>query len=135
MKTIRLNKSILGFGAILVLAIGFSSSAFAGPSSQFWDQQERNRANLAKKAESAKPVDASAMVCPNCKTTKIEQFSGTNGPGRFAPHYTVVGKKHECPTCTGVISTVNGKTTNEMKDNCPICAKAKAAGATCCTTS
>ncbi len=134
MKTITLK--VLGWGSALVLVAGLTSSAIAGPGPQFWQQQDKIRAENAAKAkaaaQAAKPAETPAMACANCKTTKVEEFSGTNGPGRFAPHYTVIGTKHECASCGGAVTTVRGNATNDMKANCPICAKAKAANAACC---
>lgn len=124
MKNSRLIQGFLGLGTVLTLAVGLTSTAFAGPSSQFWDQQERNRANLAKKAESAKPTDAPAMACAACKTTEVRQDRTTGANGRLTVTHDLVGTKHACATCGGAITVVHGKTTNDMKGNCPICAKA-----------
>jgi hypothetical protein len=128
-------KNILGWGSVLALAAGFTSSAIAGPGPQYWQQMERARAERAKAAvvaPTAKPADTPAMACASCKTSKVEEFSPMNVSGKYAPHYTTVGSKHECSACGGAVATVRGKTTNDMKANCPICAKAKTAGAACC---
>lgn len=136
MKTI--TQKILGWGSGLVLVAGLTTSAIAGPGPQFWQQQEQLRAQNAAKAKAAaavaKPADTPAMACAACKTTKVEEFSAMNVSGKYAPHYTTIGAKHECSACGGAVATVRGKTTNDMTANCPICAKAKAATAACCTT-
>ena len=135
MKTI--TQKMLGWGSALVLVAGLTSSAIAGPGPQFWQQQEQLRAQNAAKAKAAatvaKPAETAAMACAACKTAKVEEFSATNVSGKYAPHYTTIGSKHDCAACGGAVATVRGKTTNDMKANCPICAKAKAAGAACCT--
>ena len=124
MKNSHFIKNVLGLGSVLTLAIGLTSSAFAGPSSQFVAQQEKNRANLAKKTEAAKPADASAMTCPNCKTTEVRVDRTTGANGRLSVTHDFEGTKHACATCGGAITVIRGTTTNDMKGNCPICAKA-----------
>jgi len=135
MKTI--TQKILGWGSALVLVAGLTSSAIAGPSPQFWQQQEQLRAQNAAKAKAAavagKPVDASAMVCASCKTTAVREFHAGNAGGKVPARDEVVGSKHTCSACGGAVTTVRGNTTNDMTANCPICAKAKAASAACCT--
>jgi len=133
MKTIRCRKSAIGFSAIVALAV--ASFTFAGPGPQFWAQKESDRAANAKKtpttaatADTAKPAPTPSMVCPNCKTRVHEETSPAVA-GRFPPHYTAIGLRHYCNTCGGYITTVRGKTTNDMKGNCPICAKSSP---TCC---
>lgn len=130
-------KNLLGWGSILALVAGFTSSAIAGPGPQYWAQQNaaaKARADAAKQtaAAPAKPADTPSMACAACKTSAVQEFSPMNVSGKYAPHYTTVGSKHECASCGGEVATVRGKTTNSMKDNCPICAKAKTASAPCC---
>lgn len=128
---------ILGWGSALVLIAGFVTSAIAGPGPQYWQQQEQIRAANAKAkaaAVAAQPKAIAVMACGNCKTSVVEEFSALNVSGKYAPHYTPIGARHECASCGGAVATVRGKTTNDMKANCPICAKAKAASAVCCTT-
>lgn len=130
-------KNILRWDSALALVAGFTATAIAGPSPQYWQQMEILRAENAKKPQSFAPATKpaeTAMPCGNCKTTKVEDFSATNISGKLAPHYTVVGAKHECATCGGAMATVRRKTTDDMTGNCPICAKAKAAGTACCNT-
>lgn len=127
-------KNVLGWGSILAL-IGFTSAAIAGPGPQFWQEQAalaKARADAAKKSAvaPAKAADTPAMSCTRCKTTKVQELS--NFAGKFPPSYRTIGSKHECAACGGTVATVRGKTTNEMKDDCPICAKAKTADAVCC---
>ena len=128
------SKEVLGWGVALVLAAGLTS-AIAGPGPQYWQQQDKIRAENAAKAQAAqtaRPADPPAMACASCKTTKVEEFSAMNVSGKYAPHYTTIGSKHECASCGGAVATVRGRTTNDMKANCPICAKARAASAACC---
>ena len=61
------------------------------------------------------------------------EFHAGNAGGKVPARDEVVGSKHTCSACGGAVTTVHGNTTNDMKANCPICAKAKAAGAACCT--
>ena len=123
MKNILVIKNLLGLGTILTLAVGLSSSVLAGPSSQFVAQQEKNRADLAKKANAAKPADSPTMACAACKTTEVREDHATGANGRIGFTHDLVGTKHACATCGGAITVVRGKTTNDMKGNCPICAK------------
>lgn len=135
MKNSRVVKSVLGLGSVLALTLGLGCSAFAGPGPQFWQQQEKIRAeNAAKKAATpaAKPADTPAMACPHCKTKVFEESSFTNVSGKIAPHSTVIGRRHYCDGCRGYITKVRSNVTDEMKRNCPICAKA---GPTCCSVS
>ena len=144
----------IGLGSVLALAISLSTSVFAGPGPQYWAQMEQIRAENAAKAKAAKakavtaaevpaakpaaavptakPADTPAMACPRCKTKVLEEFSFTNVSGKIAPHSTVIGKSHSCDGCSGVVTVTRGKVTDEMKRNCPICAKA---GPNCCSTS
>jgi hypothetical protein len=124
MKTIRLSKNIIGFSAMLALAIGFTTSMFAGPGPQFWAQQAKNRADLAQKAEAAKPAATPAMACASCQTTDIREFHPEGAGGKVPARSDLVGTKHECAMCGGAITVVRGVTTNDMKGNCPTCAKA-----------
>lgn len=131
MKTSQLIRT-LGLGSALALIAGITNSAYAGPGPQYWQQMEQLRAaNAARKAavktDSAKPA---AMACAACKTSIVTEYSTRNVSGKFAPHFMPVGTKHECAACVGAITKVRGKTTNEMKANCPTCAKA---GPGCCS--
>jgi hypothetical protein len=86
-------------------------------------------AKSAAVVSAAKPADTPAMACAHCKTKVLEEFSFTNVSGKIAPHSTAIGKSHSCDGCSGVVTVARGKVTDEMKRNCPICAKA---GPTCC---
>ena len=136
MKTI--TKTILGWGSVLALVAGITSSATAGPGPQDWQQQEKIRAETAAKAkaaaaQAAKPADIPAMACADCKTEAIREYRSSQAGGKIAARFDAVGTKHTCSACGGAVTTVRGNTTNDMTANCPICAKAKAASTTCCT--
>lgn len=131
-------QTALGWGSVFALVAGFTSTAIAGPGPQYWTQMEKTRAENAAKAKaaaSAAKAEVATMACASCKTTMVEEFSFTNVSGKIAPHYLRIGSKSECSACGGAVVTVRGKTTDEMKSNCPICAKAKTSKAACCTTS
>lgn len=133
MKTTILNKDLLRLSSVLVLTIGLSSSIFAGPGPQFWAQQAANakaRADAAKNAPT-KTAGALAMACPSCTTIGVTQHPQSMTGGKVPAFDAPVGTKHACATCGGAITTTRGKTTSDMKDNCPICTKANP---TCCTT-
>lgn len=133
MNLSRLTRSTLGIGTVLTLAIGIGTSAVAGPSPQYWQMMEKSRAeNAVRKVASAEKAKPAAMACEKCKTSVVTEFSPTNVSGKWAPHYTPVGSKHECSACGGTIARVRGKTANDMKANCPTCAKTVP---TCCTLS
>ena len=131
------TQKILGWGSALVLVAGLTSTAIAGPGPQFWQQQDKIRSENAAKAkaaaQAAKPADTPAMACASCKTTDVRdsKYVGPGGKGHM--EWFTVGTKHSCSACGGAVTTVRGKTTNDMTANCPICAKAKAANAACCT--
>lgn len=129
MKTIILNGKIIGFGAMLALALGLSSSAIAGPGPEYWAARTREQAERTKKAEVSKPATP-AMACASCQTTAIRQFYPAAAGGKVPASYGRVGTKHECALCGGAITVVRGVTTNTMKTNCPTCAQAVP---NCCT--
>ena len=130
MKT-NLNK-ILGWGSVLALVAGFTSTALAGPGPQFWQQQDKVRAENAAKAKAAAPVDAPAVACASCKTSDVTEFRSSQAGGKVPGRYDKIGTKHECAMCGGATTTVRGKTTSDMKANCPVCAEVTR---TCCKTS
>lgn len=122
MKNIRIIKNAIGSGTILALIVGFGSSAFAGPSPQFWAQQERNRADIASRQQAAKPADKQAMTCPTCQTTAIRVFHPSGFDGKVPSYYEPVGKKHTCAHCgMGSITVVDGVKTNSMTRGCSMC--------------
>jgi hypothetical protein len=125
-------KNMLGLGSVLALAISIGSSAFAGPSPQYWQQMERIRAeNAAKRAvASANTAKPGAMVCDKCKTTPVTEYRPSQAGGKVPARFDRVGTKHTCDGCGGAITSVRGKTTNDMKANCPTCAPA---GPGCCS--
>lgn len=129
-------KNLLGWGSVLALVVGFNSSAFAGPGPQYWQQQERLRAERAAQKQTAAPTEktpAAAMTCTSCKTSLVTEYRPTNVSGKLAPGFTPVGSKHECAACGGAIKRVRGQVTDDMKSNCPICAQAKTEKAACCS--
>ena len=141
--TIMKNQCVIktiGLGSGVALAIGLSISAFAGPGPQYWTQMEQIRAENAAKAKAAttaevpaaKPADTPAMACAHCKTTPITEYRPSDFGPRVLGHFERVGTKHSCKGCTGSITSVGGKLTDEMKRSCPICTKT---GPTCCRVS
>jgi hypothetical protein len=108
MKTIL--KNMLGWGSALALVAGCTSTAVV-------------------------PGNKAAMACTNCKTELISEYRPSPLSGKIPDRYVTIGSKHECAACGGAITTVRGKPTDDMKSNCPICAKAKTSNAACCTTS
>src|SRR6266496_1816010 len=117
MKTI--TKSILGYGSALALAAGLTSSAIAGPGPQYWAHRANDAKNRPAKTETAKPSETRAMACLNCKTVDATEYRPSMAGGKVPSRYDKVGAKHTCSTCGGAISTVRGKTTSDMKGNCP----------------
>ena len=83
MKTMRLTKNAIGLSAMLALAIGLTTTSFAGPSPQFWNQQAMNHPKHVQPAESTKPADLPAMACAACKTTDILEFHPSNAGGKI----------------------------------------------------
>jgi hypothetical protein len=130
-------KNALGWGSVFALVAGFSSTAMAGPGPQYWQQMEKIRAENTAKAHAATPAatPAAKPACVSCKTDAIREFRPSALSGKIPDRYVTIGSKHECAACGGAITTVRGKTTDDMKSNCPICAKANASKTSCCTTS
>lgn len=124
---------MLGFGTVLALTLGIGSSAFAGPSPQYWQQMEKIRAeNATMRVASAKTPKPGAMACEKCKTTPVTEYRPSQAGGKVPARFDRVGTKHTCDACGGAITSVRGKVTNDMKTNCPTCGKA---APTCCTVS
>ncbi len=130
MKALRVVKNSLGPGSVLALIIGLASSAFAGPGPQFWQQQEKIRAENAAKAKAAaptataatKPADTPAMACPTCKTKNFVDVAPPNAANKFALRAVTAGTKHYCASCGGgAITVVQGKATDEMKRDHAAC--------------
>ena len=120
------NKATLVTATVMAaLSLGLVSSTFAGPGPQYWAQQH------AKAVAAAEAKEQPKMGCPNCKDSVVTTLQSAAG-GKAQMRTTVVGAKHVCKSCGGEIKTVQGKTTNDMKANCPICAKA---GPDCCKVS
>lgn len=131
MNLSRLTRSTLGFGTVLALAIGIGTSAFAGPSPQYWQMMEKIRAeNAVRKVASADKAKPAAMACDKCKTTSVTEYRPSQAGGKVPARFDRVGTKHTCDACGGAVTSVRGKTTTDMKANCPTCAKAVP---TCCT--
>lgn len=127
-------KSILGLGSVLALMIGIGSSAFAGPSPQYWQQMEKIRAENAAKVKtvaSGKTAKPGAMACEKCKTTAVTEYRPSQAGGKVPARFERVGTKHICDACGGSITSARGMAiTNDMKAKCPTCANAVPA---CCT--
>lgn len=130
------TQKILGWGSALILVAGLVSNAIAGPGPQFWQQQDKIRAENAAKAkaaaQAAMPADKPAMACASCKTTDVRDSKYVSPGSKGHVEWTTIGTKHSCSACGGAVTSVRGKTTNDMTANCSICAKAKAASAACC---
>jgi hypothetical protein len=132
MKTFILP-SAAGVSLSLLASALLASLALAGPSPQYWQQQEKIRAENAKaRAATVTPAQPAAMACASCKTTRVEEFSAINVSGKYAPHHTTVGSRHECAACVGVVVTVRNRTINDMKANCAVCAQARGVATACC---
>lgn len=134
MNTSRIT-AILSLTAWAVLGLGFGNSASGGPGPQYFQQMERirtrNAAQQSSTAAAAKPGQAPAGACPNCRTTALQESAFHNASGKIAPRAVVVGKIHSCGGCTGVITQRAGHTRDEMNRTCPVCAKA---APNCCST-
>lgn len=115
-------------GLGLLLSALLSSSATAGPSPEFWLQRARD----LEAARKPTPTKSVQMACVNCKTTSITEFRPGGAAGKIPARHERVGSKHTCSTCRGEITTVRGRTTNGMQDDCPVCQQAKTEAAPCC---
>jgi predicted RNA-binding Zn-ribbon protein involved in translation (DUF1610 family) len=110
----RLVTKFFALSSLVVLALG--SSAPAGPS--------RPASPIATVA----PAPAVVMVCSACKTAAVTEHRVLANPKVQVVSYTI-GSIHACSHCGGEIATVNGKTTDSMLHNCPMCG---ASAALCC---
>ena len=120
MKTRRWNV-IIAF--VVTLLFGLKSSALAGPGPQYWAQQRAKTVPAAEAKEQAK------MSCPKCKDSAVKTIRAAVPGGKRPARSEVIGAKHTCAACGGEIKTIQGKTTNDMKLNCLVCAKAES---NCC---
>ena len=126
------SHSAAGRSLGLFLALVLAGSAYAGPGPQYWQRAQLQDEQNAAVATAAEPVAAMPGIgCSKCTTQPVQQFSSSNSSGKLAPHATTVGAKHSCDMCGGTITTINGKTSNQMMDNCPTCAKTNP---NCCST-
>lgn len=128
MKT---NKSSLVTVALVAaLSLDFVNSTFAGPGPQYWAQQH------AKAVAAADVKEQPKMPCAKCKDSPVMKPVYGYFPGGEIDDYriqwTTVGTKHACANCGGPITSIEGKTTNSMQSNCPVCTKA---GRGCCEIS
>lgn len=126
MKTIRLSKNVIGFSSMLALTIGLTSSVIAGPGPQFWQQQEKIRAENAAKAQAAavaaKSADTTAMACASCKATDVTEYRSSQAGGKVPARYDKVGTTHTCAHCgMGSITVVKGVKTDSMTRGCAMC--------------
>jgi hypothetical protein len=125
-----------GTGLVLIALAAVAGAAFAGPSPQYWQQQDKPRGKAVAKTPAAQPPakhQPAPMLCPSCKISVVTEYAATNVSGKFAPHFAPVGSKHECTTCGGAITKIRGSVTDQMKGNCPICGKAKPELRSCCS--
>lgn len=132
MKNLRVIKGIFGLGSVLVLALGLGSWAFAGPGPQFWQQQEKIRAENAAKsnaATTATPAATPAMACPTCKTRIYEEPAVPNPADKTRPRPAKIGTRHYCDNCKGFITSLPGQVTDQMQRS-----HAECTTAACCTT-
>ena len=122
----RIYCGYVRMSCIVAFSASITLSAIAGPGPQYWAQQH------AKAVAAADAKAQSAMTCPKCKDGVVTVLAPGTAGGKIPAHAVTVGTKHVCDTCGGEIKSVQGKTTNEMKANCPICAKA---APSCCKLS
>jgi hypothetical protein len=122
------TRSFPAVGLGLFLSALLSSSAIAGPGPEFWLQRARD----LEAARKPTPIKAAPMACANCKTTAITEFRPGGAAGKIPARHERIGSKHTCSSCRGEITTVRGRTTNGMQDDCPVCQQAKTEAASCC---
>ena len=120
----RISSGYARVSGIVAFSASITLSAIAGPGPQYWAQQH------AKAAAAADAKAQPAITCPKCSDSVVTVF--TSGGGKTPARPSIVGQKHTCKACGGEIKSVQGKTTNEMKSNCPVCTKAQPA---CCKLS
>jgi hypothetical protein len=132
MKTTCFIRNALGLGTILALAGSLGPSAFAGPGPQYWQQMQLHQDQATATTSVAAPAKTAPNAgCSKCETQVVQQFSAGNVSGKSAQHSSTVGAKHTCANCGGTITTINGKTSNQMMENCPVCGKTSP---NCCMT-
>ena len=108
----------------LFLSLVLAGSAYAGPGPQYWQQVRLQHEQSAAVAPTVAPAAVDPKLdCSKCRTQPVQQFSSSNPSGKLSPHSATVGAEHSCKSCDGVITTIKGKTSNQMAGNCPVCAK------------
>lgn len=99
----------------LIVSGLLATAALAGPGPQYWN---RPVAKPAQKSESAsKPETSNPAKCSGCKTTPIWGASDRGPAGKGVAGARLVGSRHECARCPGVVSTEKGKANDTMTHN------------------
>lgn len=104
----------------LLIAAGFASAliAQAGPPSDFFARMQ------PKKQTVTAPAPAPTMPdCAGCKSESIRQTVFRGPPHRSHVESVVVGLRHECSACTGVIVVRQGKVIRDTMQRAPACAE------------
>lgn len=113
----RIYSGYVRVSCIVALSASITLSAIAGPGPQFWAQQH------AKAAAASDTKAPPAMACPKCKDGVVTVLTPGSAGGKIPARAVTVGNKHACDGCGGEIKSNQGKTTSDMRSNCPVCAK------------
>jgi hypothetical protein len=121
MKTPFLNRNAAGVSLGLFISAVFASHAIAGPGPQYWQQQDKIRAENAAKAkapvaEPAKPAAAPTHLCAGATVVPVTAMKSLQSNGRPPLVAVQIGTKtvcHMCPVTTAVRtnSQANGRGT------------------------
>lgn len=109
MKTSHRIISLLGSGSALALLLTIATPrAYAGPGIDYWTGKSKQ---AAEKAQVAKPVTVSGVVCAHSTTVPITEYKSDWPNGRGPRRAVQVGSKQVCDLCGG--------TTTFMKPSWP----------------
>ena len=103
----------LSLGATACFLATLAPTAFAGPSSQFFNRP------IPAAAKADQP--AASALCPGCRTTPIVVSKSTGIPNKNQMVWIKTGTKHECTLCAGQIVTRDGSTSNQMVHDATKC--------------
>jgi hypothetical protein len=124
MNTSQPNKNRFALSALLALTLTLLvPAALIGATPNCCNAEQVKTMAAAK---DIKPDSTVMMVCSSCKTVKLSQFGTKQTNGRPPLAWMEIGTKHECGSCGGTITVVDGKTTDEMQHNCSKCGEGAA---------
>jgi hypothetical protein len=112
MKT-SLNFLRIPMGLLASSILG--TAAIAGPGPQFWNRPAAKSAQAAESASKSNP--ASPAKCDACKTSPIWGTNNREPAGKGAAGARLLGSRHECARCPGVVTMEKNQVNDRMTHN------------------